>query len=565
MILDANDVMNGARVTADICVVGAGAAGIAIALSLLDSGLDVLVLESGGLEDERETQSLYEGTVEDPAMHSPPDRYRQRRLGGSTTIWGGRCMPFDPIDFDVRDYEAFSGWPIGLAELAPFYPQANALCEAGRFAYTAREAFPDGGRPMISGFEGRAFTTNTLERFSCPTDFGNRYRARLASARTVRVLCHANVTRMTLDAVGRSLENLEVKTLLGKSFQVHARRFVLAAGGLESVRLLLNSPGASGRGLGNQHDVVGRYYMCHLAGTIGTLSFREGVAVNHGYELSPDGVYCRRRFALRESVQQALRAGNFVARLHHPRMTDPAHRTGILSLLYLARFMIPYEYGKRLHGGEPIRLRSASAHLRNVVADAGGIVAFLWHWLRDRTLAARKFPSVIIHPRRPRYSLDFHAEQEPNPDSRVGLGAERDSLGLRRLHVDWRYSSQDVHTVQASLAALADDIRVSGVGAFQFEQSEVEREMLRYGAYGGHHIGTVRMGRDPRTSVVDPDCRVHEVANLYVAGSAVFPTSSQANPTLTIVALALRLAGHLRASTIDSAGKTAENPAKKEA
>ena len=163
-----------------------------------------------------------------------------------------------------------------------------------------------------------------------------------------------------------------------------------------------------------------------------------------------------------------------------------------------------------------------------------------------KTLAERKFPSIIIHPKTSLYSLDFHAEQEPNRDSRVTLADAVDELGLRRIRVDWRYTSGDVRTVQRALELLAHDLRESGVGSFDYDSADVEAEMTRYGAYGGHHIGTARMHRDPSQGVVDADGRVHGVDNLYVAGSAVFPTSSQANPTFTIVALAARLAAHLR-------------------
>lgn len=542
MILDANTVPAGSTLQADVCVVGAGAAGISLALALQDAGVDVLLLESGGDRADPPTQALYAGSVADDRMHSPLDRYRERRFGGSTTIWGGRCMPFDPIDFDARPQVAHSGWPIGFDTLQPYYEAANRLCEAGDFAYTAETAFATPPRPLIADFAGKHFSTNTLERFSCPTDFGNRYRQRLIDG-ACRVVQHANVGKIELDASQRQVRHVQVRTLAGSAFTVRARRFVLAAGGLETARLLLASPGASGRGVGNRHDVVGRYYMCHLAGTIGTLSVADRRRVHHGYDMSDEGIYCRRRLALRPDAQHRLGTGNFIARLHHPRITDPAHHTGILSLLYLAKAIIPYEYGKRLHGEEKLGGAQWLAHFRNVLIDVPATAGFLLHWLRHRTLAARKFPSVIVHPRRPRYSLDFHAEQEPNPESRVSLSDDTDALGMRRLRVDWRYTAGDVHTVQAALASLADD--VSGVGRFDYEPSTVEQEMTRYGAYGGHHIGTARMGSDPRSSVVDADCRVHELENLYVAGAAAFPTSSQANPTLTIVALALRLADHL--------------------
>ena len=535
------------HLSADVCIVGGGAAGISMALALADSGLDVLLLESGGLDAEPESQALYEGSVTDPLMHSPPDRYRQRRLGGSTTIWGGRCMPFDAVDFEARSFIPDSGWPIALDALMPYYPEANRLCEAGEFAYQADAAFSRPLRPMMQGFSSAHFSTGTLERFSCPTNFAQRYAHKLHAANNLRVLLHANVTELHLATSGHTVEAATVRSLKGHTLRVSARWFTLASGGLEVARLLLASRDVQAKGIGNEHDNVGRYYMCHIAGTIGTLSFDgPNDAVYHGYDVADDGTYCRRRIALTAPTQRRLGIGNFVARLHHPRITDPAHRTGILSLLYLARAFIPYEYGKRLHGEERMKFSSWLKHARNVLFDPFGTASFLWHWLRDRTLAERKFPSIIVHPRVSRYSLDFHAEQEPNRQSRVTLSDERDALGMPRLLVDWRYTRGDVTTVQRSLALLADDIRDSGIGRFEYDPASVEYEMTRYGAYGGHHIGTARMGSDPLTSVVDVDCKVHGVDNLYVASSAVFPTSSQANPTLTIVALALRLADHLR-------------------
>ena len=547
MMLDARQLPDGESLVADLCIVGAGAAGIAIALEFISSGLQVLLLESGGIEAEAETQALYEGVVADERLHSPLARYRQRRFGGSTTIWGGRCMPFDPIDFEPRDWIAHSGWPFGAETLRPYYPRANRLCEAGEFAYTIEDAFVTPRRPVLQGFSSRHFTLNTLERFSCPTNFAARYGHRLGAAANVRVVLHANVVALKLTPSADAVASLTVRTLTGQGFTVRAARYVLATGGLEVPRLLLASRDVKPAGIGNDHDQVGRYYMCHLAGTIGTLKVEGPTsAVWHGYEVADDGTYCRRRLALSEQAQRDFGVGNFVARLHHPRITDPAHRTGILSLLYLAKAFISYEYGKRLHDDAAFSLGTWLQHLRNVVSDPFDTVSFVWHWLRFRTLATRKFPSVIIRSRANRYSLDFHAEQAPNAASRVTLIDAVDALGVPRIRVDWRYTRGDVTTVQRALAQFASDVKDSGSGRFDYDPAEVETEMTRYGAYGGHHIGTARMGADPHSSVVDANARVHGIDNLHIAGSAIFPTSGQANPTLTLVALALRLADHLK-------------------
>jgi len=557
MILDADDLPPGQTLTADLCLVGAGAVGIALALDLIGSGLSVILLESGGFAREADTQALYRGDVTDPRRHSPPDRYRERRLGGSTTTWGGRAMPLDPIDFEARPYLPYSGWPISYDDLAPFYPRANRLCEAGAFAYSIETAFDTPRRPMIPGFASPHFTTNTLERFSCPTDFGRRYRHRLEAAADLRVILHANVVAIDLAADAGRVSGLAVRTLKGGAFRVSAGRVVLATGGLETARLLLASRDRQPAGIGNGHDLVGRYYMCHLAGTIGRLKI-DGppLCVWNGYDIADDGTYCRRRIALRPDVQRQLGLGNVIARLHHPRITDPRHHNGALSLLYLARAFIPYEYGKRLHGDDVVGLADQLGHLANVVTDLPATAGFMLHLLRDRRLAERKFPSILIRSRANLFSLDFHAEQQPDPASRVTLGRETDALGLPRLVVDWRYGRGDVDTVTRTLGLFAVDIAASGVGRFEYDPARVEAEMIRYGAYGGHHIGLARMSDSPRQGVVDREGKVHGLANLYLAGCAVFPTSSQANPTLTAVALGLRLARHLRDRAAVPAGST---------
>src|SRR3569832_2134860 len=203
MIQDANSVDNGARLKPDVCIVGAGAAGISLALSLSGQGLDIVLLESGQSDLHAATQSLCEGEVADEKLHSPPDKYRQRRFGGSTAIWGGRCMPFDAIDFERRGWVDHSGWPISLDDLLPFYPEANKLAEAGRYAYIDHEALGD-TPPMFAGFFSDVVRTDGLERFSCPTNFGHRYARRVRVAKDIRVLLGANCTGLQLVRHGRT-------------------------------------------------------------------------------------------------------------------------------------------------------------------------------------------------------------------------------------------------------------------------------------------------------------------------------------------------------------------------
>lgn len=549
MIEDANTVPRHTVLRADVCVVGAGPAGIALALALGDHGLQVLLLEAGREPRDAAAQALYEGELAN-THHSPPHRYRLRGLGGSSAIWGGRCMPLDPIDFEARPWVPHSGWPLDYEALRPYYVAANALAEAGRYAYDAQEALP-AAPPLVRGWHSETVRTQGLERFSCPTDFGRRYARRLRLSPAIRVLRGAvcAAIRLVPDAPAdrpAPVRALDIATLAGNRLQAQARAVVLAAGGLETARLLLCSDDVHPRGVGNRHDVVGRYYMCHLAGNLGTLTLHgPPAAVRHGYEVAPDGVYCRRRLVVSDASQRQERLLNAVARLHFPRIADPGHRSGVLSALFLARRFISYEYGRRLHDGRALSASLLARHALNVARDAGSTTSFLGHWLLRRTLAVRKFPSVILANTTNRFSLEVQGEQRPHPDSRVMLAASRDALGLRRLRIDWRYQPEDIASLRRTLDLIAGEVHRSGVGHLHIDHASLEDDLLRYGAYGGHHIGTARMGRDPRTSVVNAHARVHDVDNLYIAGSAVFPTSGQANPTLTLLALSLRLADHL--------------------
>lgn len=544
MIEDAGAQHHGALLRADVCVVGAGPAGITLALALSGQGLQVLLLEAGRHPLDPAAQALYAGELANP-QHCPPDRYRARGLGGSSILWGGRCMPLDPIDFERRPWVPYSGWPITFEALWPHYVQANALAEAGRCVYDAGPALGP-LPPLIAGLASDTVCASSLERFSCPTDFGRRYERRLRVTEGLRVLRGAVCTAIRLAADGRSVERLDLASLAGHAWQVQARAVVLALGGLETARLLLHSQDVAPWGVGNRHDVVGRYYMCHIAGNVGRLRVHGPTSdVRHGYEIAPEGVYCRRRLSVVASAQRRLGLLNAVARLHFPPIPDPAHGSGVLSGLYLARPFIRYEYGRRLHGAPPAAPAQGLRHLLNVLRDAPQTAAFLTHWLRRRTWSPRKFPSVILSNRSNRFSLEVQGEQRPDPASRVVLGERVDALGMRRLRIDWRYHPEDIASLDRTLQVIACELARCGVGRLEVDRDRLEEDLLAHGAYGGHHLGTARMGLDPRTSVVDADCKVHEVDNLYVAGSAVFPTSSQANPTLTVLALALRLAQHL--------------------
>ena len=537
MLLDARTVPRDDTVDYDVCVVGAGAAGITLAHELDGSGLRVLLLESGGLRSSRATQALYAGEVSDPRHHGPLDKYRTRRFGGTTTVWGGWCAPFDASDFLARRHVPYSGWPIGKTDLDPYYARAHAYCELGSYDYSIRSALPSAPAAMLPPAAGQDVVMDRLWLVSRPTDFGKTYLPALRQSANVTVCLHGNALKLVADPV-QHIDRLTVGCLEGNQFAVRARTFVLAAGGLETTRLLLVSDDVHRGGIGNAHGHLGRFYMSHLSGDVGEVELRPDAGAVSDYETTLDGVYCRRRWSVDHRRQEADGLLNFAAILDRPAPGDPSHGDGVLSAIFLAKLVRGREAA-----GSP---RRVAAHLGNVVVDAGQVLRFSGVWARRRALSARRLPSVVPNGKGNRYTLHFDAEQSPNPESRVTLGAGRDVFGLPRLRVDWHFSDADVESAARSAEVIGDALRWTGAGRMVLGPQEVRRRIHEMASVGSHHLGTTRMSTDPAKGVVDEHCRVHGTDNLYVASGSVFVTSSYARPTLTVVALAIRLADRLR-------------------
>jgi choline dehydrogenase-like flavoprotein len=543
---DARSLPDGHVLTCDVAIVGTGAGGATLAAELIGSGLDVVVLEAGGFAYDKQTQGLYSGEVDD-ARHAALDAYRRRMFGGTTTVWGGRCAPFDAIDFETRSYVPHSGWPITREDVEPHYRRAHRYTHTGEFDYTVAGTLPRASASLIAGFASDVVLQDQLWRFSLPTDFGRTNRDALDKAVNVRVLLWANCLRILTNADGSAVTGVVAATLQGKRCSVNAARVVLAAGGLETVRLLLLSDDVKENGLGNDHDLVGRFYASHITGDLGEVTFvpRERRIV-WGYERDRDGVYCKRNLRVEETNQRQLGLSNARLILSHPPFSDPSHGSGVLSAGYLAKAVMSHrispEFSRALGmtGYEHV-----GRHLANIVMDLPSVLAFGGRWAVRRLLAERKLPSVSVPSRSNTYTLHYDAEQVPDRESRVELGDERDPLGLRRLTVRWRPSAQDFDSAVRTWSVLRDELERSGVASVTATEEDVRASLAESGV-GSHHCGTTRMSSSPSTGVVDENCMVHSVRNLYVAGPSVFPTPGYANPVLTTTMLAVRLADHLK-------------------
>jgi choline dehydrogenase-like flavoprotein len=547
MFEDATQIPRGTKLDCDVIVIGSGAAGIPCAHELARSGKSVILLESGGTSMEAATQSLAGGRVDDPKRHGPLDQYRKRVFGGTTSVWGGRCAPFDGIDFESRPFVPHSGWPISLEDLLPFYEKSHNYTFTGNFDYKTLSSLPDGRQPMIPGLRDDIWLQDSIWRFSLPANYGKEFERPMAEAKNLRVLLHANALQITTDRSGQKVTGVLASSLSDNRFHVTANSVVVAAGGLESTRLLMVSKDVSPNGLGNDYDQLGRYYASHISGDLGEVRFEpKSRNIIWRYEQGKDGVYVKRQLRPREEVQRREELLNFRCILTHPPFEDASHGSGVLSAVYLVkRFFkgqIPPEYSRELAASG---YHHVPQHMRNVLLGFPGFVRFGSHWFFKRTLARRKYPSVSLRSRDNSYTLHFDAEQSPNPDSRVLLDDSLDPFGIPRLHVAWRVQSRDWDSIGRYHSLLAKELVESGVGRLSGDSDKVAAQVRESCGVGSHHTGTTRMSNSPKTGVVDRNCQVHGVAGLYIAAPSVFPTASFANPVLTTTALALRLADHL--------------------
>ena len=500
MIQDARELPDGTTVQADVCIIGSGAAGLSLAKQFLGhSSIKVLVLESGGYEADDATKALAQGT-NIGRSYFPIEVARSRYFGGSTNCWAGLCLPLQAVDFEKRDYLPHSGWPITREDLNPFYSQAQTLLELGPFDYDpatwstdSKPPYPLDGGPLEGG----------LFQMSPPTRVGSKWRSEFASAQNVDVLLHANVTRLGLAPQGGRLDQLDVKTLSGTAFTVNARHYVLATGGLENPRVLLSSNDVNPKGVGNDHDLVGRFFMEHPH------TDREGLIV-----ASPNfpGGDMHRAYRLR---------GTRVWKTFKPS-DELIRREKILNFSMVLLAYNP-KRGKLNHA------------LTDAISRATGEADIV---LQSPRPALSDSPLL--------FTLGTPSEQAPNPDSRVTLTNERDALGVQRLALDWKLSDIDKTSLKRAHELMAMTLARAGLGRMRVTLDDDPKSWPKQMRGGWHHLGTTRMASNAQDGVVDENCTVFGVDNLSIAGSSVFTTGGAANPTLTIVALALRLAEHLK-------------------
>lgn len=474
------------RIDADVCIVGAGPAGISLALELarLRPDWQIVLAEGGGQGVESPyDRALYE--VELGAKSYAIEASRRRMLGGTSEHWGGWCRPLDATDFVAPPGWSTPGWPFGPEALSPHLPDAHRWCEIDSDDYDLagfRQRHP--GR--LFDIDDDAGFAQGLFRFSPPTRFAKRYAGELREQENLRCLLHANLTGLELR--GERVVAALLRSLDGDAVRVEAGRFVLALGGIENARLLLNLRGdaaADGEGIYSPH--LGRHFADHYG-------LRPGVV------LAPaDLVY--RRFA--DDDGRSLM----------PVLTPAPRDLADGSMQNHCLMLEPQPAG-------PAPGRGYAGQSALGFADGE-------YWA---------------------YNVQMILEPRPHPESRIEPTDQRCELGLRRVRLEWRMYEEDVASAQALFRRIGQELGRLGLGRVRRTLHDDE-ELRRNFNGANHHMGTTRMANDPREGVADANARVHGCDNLYLAGSSLFPRYGHANPTLTIVALGVRLAHHLAEET----------------
>jgi choline dehydrogenase-like flavoprotein len=545
VILDYLDRSAPTDLHADLCIIGAGAAGIAIARSFIGSSITVCLVEGGGLRGEERSQALYDGIATGEVPFDAAGS-RMRVFGGSCTLWGGGCIPLGDDDMMPRDWVPDSGWPLRHADLAPWYAKACDFCRID-----PSHGFTDGsfdGPPPRKPLDLDPDVMTNYVFARSPVLFGEAYRDALGQSANITVLLHANLLELRSNDTASHVTEARIGSLDGRRGRVRARHYVLAAGGIENARLLLLSDSVAPGGLGNANDLVGRYFMDHPSGTLGVVRSPHVDRLSRPYERSVG----KQRAPLSAEIGLSTTAQGRHRTLNgrvHPFAIEGEVPTGIRALRGLRASLrkpvhdegtlLEARLNAALQNGPgyatPAFPRHAARHALRLGLHVGDV-------LRALAQKARDHPVV----RSERVALVGFFEQAPNRDSRVTLDASRDPLGLRRVRVDWRLTDLDRHTYRTLTRLTGDRLAESCEGRFEPEPWAVDAD-LPVAVHGtAHHMGTTRMATTPRQGVVDPAGNVFGVGNLHVAGSSVFPTSGWAFPTFTLIALSLRLGDHLR-------------------
>jgi choline dehydrogenase-like flavoprotein len=511
--------------------VGAGPAGIALARELDAAGSSVALVEAGGLGKKDSPKELAVGESVGES-YFPLHKTLVHGFGGTSNHWflgeGFRTRPLDHLDFERRAVMDHSGWPLGREELDPYYTRAQRFLGVGDFPYEVSDWDHLIGGALMDLDPSRIASVVFLV---IPGAGVAHYLGEVERSENVRLVYNAHAARLETSEAGDRVTELVARVPGGNETRVRADKYVLAAGGLGNPRLLLLSTGHDPAGIGNERDLVGRFFMEHIGlrgGRVEPVADELFAGTDNPYfkvEAGPVTVHTLLSLSPQVLESEGLLNGTFYLERMPISRTTQAVRSFVVLRRALTWRPRPGELG---------------SHLVKAMAGLPSIVNTALYEATGRGEADG-------------IQLMAMAEQAPNPESRVTLAEKVNSLGIPRIRLDWRPTGQDISSIVRSEAILAEGLAAAGVAKVVDPLGSTDLKWQMSGQW--HQLGTTRMGASPDESVVDPACRVHGVDNLWITGGSVFPTGGYANPTLTVVALALRLADTLTGRSRDGSSE----------
>jgi choline dehydrogenase-like flavoprotein len=537
MIVDGSTLSNGVQREHDLCVVGSGIAGILLVMELAGTYKDICIIESGAWKPDDDTQSLY--ALQNVGF--PIRKHYQSRIryfGGSCNIWAGRAMIYNEIDLRPRPWLDNFSWPIDFAELDRYYAAAARYLNLPSYD----KLKPETWRAKLSDFEtsifhNAHFTANVSLFAKAPARFGHKtkYYKKLKNSPTVTLYINSNVVNLRLNDPLSHVAQVDVACLNGVRYTIKPNKLVLACGGLENTRILLASDKQLPGGIGNQSGLLGRYYMDHPRAVFGKVKLTRKIKLDHFLGMPVKGGKMQLGVALSDKIQAEE------GLLNNYLSLEPCYSIGSMELyesfVKLMKRLLRKGYsGKRFDFKNPEM--AEVPEMIYLLTPKELLPHFMYYTYYKYSRVAKN-----LFTRLTALSVVSYSEQEPISASRVYLDEEKDKLGMPKLVLDWKVGPRSLSSSLRLLRLLDEHFRKHDAGYIEEDLSAINA--LPY-TDASHHLGTTRMSADPKTGVVDVNCRVHGVDNLYIAGSSVFPTAGHANPTLTIAAMSLRLADYLK-------------------
>jgi choline dehydrogenase-like flavoprotein len=520
MQIDLDAVSAPKEFTSTVCIIGAGIAGLLLARNLAAQGIDVNLIEGGGLTLETRSQEIYSAKMEGN-HHDGTTRGRFRVFGGSSTRWGGQLLPYTSDVFSPPNTVPSLKWPITNHDLESFYSEVFTVMHVGH------------GSP-----ESELFHLLEMEERDCPevkirfskwAPFSKRNLANTVGReclRSTRITCflHANASCVEPNKKDGRIEGVVVKNYRGIIFRFKAQQFVICTGTIESSRLLLASTSVSEHGVGNSTDNVGRYFHDHISVRAAII---QGEARRQFVRLFSPRLVGGTLFTPKLEASQELRSKHrLLAVMAHFAVEEPSG-TGVAAVREILQSI-----QRRENSGKLIKAMSM------LPVNLKEIARLLWFAHVRKRRAISKDAAV---------TLRLDCEQKPMATSRIRISPERDVLGMPKAVVEWRISSEEQRTVQFYARVISSFLNKVRVGPLTWstELWKMDDSWLKLTSDTYHAMGGTRMGTDPKTSVVDCNLQVHGVPNLFVASCSVFPSGGSSNPTFTMMALTLRLATYL--------------------